>query len=292
MLPGRTKLPDLLRPLTHLLCLLLLLPGCALVPSHAYRRADRLAESAGFSKRYLQGDRFDLLTYQRIARPGAPLTIYLEGDGAAWLTPTRLSADPTPKNRLVLELASRDQADNVAYLARPCQYVMQTGRGRACTESHWADQRFSGEMVTAIDQAISQLAAESAAPSLDLVGYSGGGTLAVLVAARRHDVRSLRTVAGNLDPEEFCRHHRVSPLHGSLTPLASAAEVAAIPQLHFVGGRDDTVPARIAEGFLNTLPSPNCARLELVPEAGHRDGWLARWPELLRRQFPCPSPAR
>lgn len=281
------QLSNHLRNLSYRLILSLLLPGCALLPSHAYHRADRLAEGGGFAKRYLEGDRFDLLSYRRISRPGAPLVIYIEGDGAAWLTPNRLSTDPTPKSHLVLQLAALDPAANVVYLARPCQFVMLPDRGRGCQESYWSDQRYAEEMVAAIDQAISQLVAETAAPTLDLVGYSGGGALAVLVAARRHDVRSIRSVAGNLDPPEFCRYHRVTPLSGSLNPIDSAGQVAPIPQLHFVGSKDDTVPGRIVERFMAALPVPNCAAMVEVEEADHLNGWLAQWPWLLRQPLPC-----
>lgn len=276
-----------LRHLSYRLILLLLLPGCALLPSHAYNRADQVAETNGFAKRYLDGDRFDLLSYRRISRPGEPLVIYLEGDGAAWLTPNRLSSDPTPKSQLVLQLAALDPAANVVYLARPCQFVMRPERGRGCQEGYWSDQRYAEEIVAAIDQAISQLVAETSAPSLDLVGYSGGGALAVLVAARRDDVRSLRSVAGNLDPAEFCRYHEVTPLSGSLNPIDSAGQVARIPQLHFVGAKDETVPGRIVERFLAALPAPHCAAKVEVEEADHIDGWLAQWPALLQQELPC-----
>lgn len=275
-----------------ILSVLLLLPGCARLTSHAYNQAERVAENNGFTKRYLEGDRFDLLSYRRISRPGGPLVIYLEGDGAAWLTPNRLSTDPTPKSQLVLQLAALDPAANVVYLARPCQFVMRPERSRGCQESYWSDQRYAEEIVAAIDQAISQLVSETSAPSLDLVGYSGGGALAVLVAARRHDVRTLRSVAGNLDPAEFCRYHRVTPLRGSLNPIDSAGQTALIPQLHLVGGKDETVPGRIVERFLASLPATNCAAKLEVEEAGHVNGWLAKWPLLLQQQLPCAADAK
>jgi len=164
---------------------------------------------------------------------------------------------------------------------------MLPDRSRNCLETHWSDQRFSEDLVAASDQAISQLVTETAAPALDLVGYSGGGSLAVLLAARRQDVRSLRTVAGNLDHQEFSRYHRVSPLSGSLNPLDVAGKVALNPQLHFVGRQDDTVPERITERFLAALPAPNCAEKVEVEEADHTNGWLAQWPALLQRQLPC-----
>ena len=48
--------------------------------------------------------------------------VYIEGDGYAWATTTDPSDDPTPINPLALRLAAVDDAPNVLYLARPCQF--------------------------------------------------------------------------------------------------------------------------------------------------------------------------
>ncbi len=54
------------------------------------------------------------------------LTIYIEGDGLAWISRSIISPDPIPINPIGLKLAlQHTQHKVVAYLARPCQYVMK-----------------------------------------------------------------------------------------------------------------------------------------------------------------------
>lgn len=92
-----------------------------------------------------------------------------------------------------LKLAALDASPNVVYLARPCQYVWSP----LCSDIYWTDRRFAVEVVEAMSAAIDRLILPG--QKLHLVGYSGSGAVAVLVAARRPDVVSLRTIAGNLD---------------------------------------------------------------------------------------------
>lgn len=59
------------------------------------------------------------------------LTIYIEGDGLAWLSRARPSDDPTPNHALGLQLALRHPDNAVAYLARPCQNTAPADWGGA-----------------------------------------------------------------------------------------------------------------------------------------------------------------
>ena len=70
------------------------------------------------------------------------LTVYIEGDGFAWATRSRPSFNPTPKRPMGLELALGHPGGNVAYLARPCQFVGET-EFRGCTPLAWTHARFS-----------------------------------------------------------------------------------------------------------------------------------------------------
>jgi hypothetical protein len=49
------------------------------------------------------------------------LTVYIEGDGFAWLSRSQASYDPSPLNPVGLELALRHPLGESAYLARTCQ---------------------------------------------------------------------------------------------------------------------------------------------------------------------------
>jgi pimeloyl-ACP methyl ester carboxylesterase len=113
------------------------------------------------------------------------------------------------------------------------------------------------------------------------VGYSGGGAIAVLVAARRSDVAALRTIAGNLDPKALCAYHNVSQLDGSMDPLDYAQKVARIPQRHFVGGNDKVVPVSMARSFVEKLGGRDDKKITIVNGASHTKGWQEEWPELL-----------
>jgi pimeloyl-ACP methyl ester carboxylesterase len=276
---------------TRAACLLLamsLLSACVTSPAPGVRRelASELASSAGLSKTTLAAEGFVLLAYQRIGAPGQPLTVYIEGDGYAWKTRHLLSDDPTPTDPTALRLALQDPAANLVYLARPCQYVATEEVGR-CTPDYWSGKRFAEEVIAATDVALELLRTRSQAPGLHLVGYSGGAAVAALVAARRNDVLSLRTVAGNLDHAALTALHGVTPLLGSLNPIDQAARLSALPQRHFVGGRDRVVPPGIAQGFLARLDSRRCAALDVVAQASHEEGWVENWPRLLALEVAC-----
>ena len=124
-------------------------------------------------------------------------------------------------------------------------------------------------------------------PRVRLVGYSGGGSVAVLVAAGRNDVGDIRTIAANLDTDAFVAYHEVSRMEGSLDPVSIAARLATIPQLHLVGGADAIVPMRLAEGYRRASGTNACVRFVEIPDATHDRHWPRAW----RRWRDAPMPA-
>lgn len=269
-----------------------LLAGCLTVPSASerLRTADTLAQEAGFHRSRVQTAPFLLTAYSRIQQPDQPLNIYIEGDGYAWVTRYRVSGDPTPRRPVALELAAEDPAANVVYLARPCQYT-SAGADPACEEDYWTDKRFSQEVIRSVDQAVDRFVKEAQSPGVHLIGYSGGGAVAALIAARRQDVKSLRTVAGNLDPDGLNEYHEVSPLdEASLDPMEAAGKLSAIPQYHFTGSEDPVVPSFIAEHFAEKAGNSGCVRVVSVQGADHVKGWTEAWPRLLGLPLACQDP--
>lgn len=273
---------------TKLLLIVTLLSACASAPSPEVRRrmADGLAQSAGFSQVMLNAEGFTLRAYLRATAPGQPLTVYIEGDGYAWKTRHQPSDDPTPTDPLALRLALQDPASNVVYLGRPCQYLTQDAK-RPCTPDYWTGKRYAEEVIVATGAALTQLRALAQASGLHLVGYSGGAAVAALTAARRDDVLSLRTVAGNLDHAALTARHGVSTLQGSLNAIDQAARLSALPQRHFVGGKDRIVPPDIARRFVTRLETRRCAVVDVVENASHDAGWIEAWPQLLGQEVNC-----
>lgn len=261
--------------------LVYLATACATIPTGSERRAqaDALAAVDGWQADRIATARFDLLAYlPKKYSSSARLAIYLEGDGFAWVSPTQASADPTPRDPLGLKLALAHPKGNAAYLARPCQYIDPVRTG--CSQRYWTSARFAPETVEATNQAVDVLKQRFGARQLVLIGYSGGGTLAALVAKSRTDVERLVTVAGNLDVKAWAEHHRLTALAHSLDPADFIDSLQAIPQWHFVGGRDKIVPASLPMAFSARFPPAHRPVVLMVKEYDHSCCWAENWATL------------
>lgn len=262
----------------------ILLAACAVLPTPAERRshADLLAAARDWRAQVIATDSFDLVAYAPAhIKPGDMLTVYIEGDGFAWLSSSTPSADPAPRDPLALRMALAQPHGNAAYLARPCQYVDAAAIG--CKVKYWTSHRFAPEVVAACDQAVEQLKQQFGAGTIELVGYSGGGAIATLIAARRQDVVRLVTVAGNLDHQAWTRLHHDASLTGSLNPASHWPTLVNVPQVHFFGGNDRNVPVEVAKSFQARFPKSQQPRLQLVDGFDHTCCWVEKWPELYRR---------
>ncbi len=263
----------------QIVILLLFLTGCA-IPSAKERRqqAVQLVEAAGWSAFCLSTTIFDLTGFSPSQQPEPHdlLTIYFEGDGLAWLTRSQVSDDPTPINPLGLKLALRHPDAAVVYLARPCQY----GQTRNCDKQYWSSGRFAPEVISSYNQALDQLKQRYTVKSFQLIGYSGGGAIATLIAAKRTDVVRLVTVAGNLDHTAWTQFHHVSPLRKSLNPADFHKQLEHIPQLHFIGGQDKIIPPAVINSYAERFPRELRPEIRVVADADHQNFWEQRWREL------------
>jgi pimeloyl-ACP methyl ester carboxylesterase len=271
-----------------------ILAACALwlaaciQPETPEQTAARLAAAGGLLPRRIATARFELAEYEKIAHGTNRIRIYIEGDGHAWRTRAEPSDDPTPWDPMALALAARDGAPSVAWLGRPCQYVSPMPAG--CAHALWTNERYGETVVSAMNEAVERIRAGAGASHIELVGFSGGGVVAALIAARRDDVVSLRTVAANLDTSAWTDGNSLAPLTGSLNPADQAARLAGLPQLHFVGGRDPVVGPSVVEAYASRFPSRACLEVVSVPNAGHDEGWAEMWPDLVRREPRCVPP--
>lgn len=264
-----------------------LLAACAGVdPAQRLRQADSLAAASGWQRHKLQAGNFTLAAYHPAAAPrAATLTVYLEGDGLAWLSAGAVSPDPTPMHPVALRLALRHPHGAVAYLARPCQFQGPV-LPDACRSALWTDARYGPEVVDSMNAAIDQLVQRSGARRLVLVGYSGGGAVAALLAARRTDVALLLTVAANLDTVEWARLQRLSPLAASFNPADHAAALARVPQQHWVGAADDVVPPAVLAAYAARFPAGARPQVTVVPGFGHACCWQDRWAQMVAPFLP------
>lgn len=263
-----------------------LLAGCATPNSPVERTlaAQRLAAAGGLAAYAVPPSPLPLQGFVRLGCRGEPLHVYIEGDGLAWLTPTLPAPDPTPVNPVALRIAVRDAACNVVYLGRPGHYL-----GGGVAQRYWTSARFAPEVVDTYVGAIGDLLSRQQAPVLRLTGYSGGGAIAALVAARFAATGKsveLVTIAGNLDTEEWTRRRKLSPLRGSLNPAAEAGQLASVPQIHLSGRQDRQVPPWVLAAYLSRLPGLACVRT-LEFDLGHGGPWEAAWSAALQPPPSC-----
>lgn len=255
----------LLRCCYSLIVSLVLASGCA--EHKLVAQSDRY----GFDHSVLGGDGFShRIVYK--AGIGPVAHIYIEGDGRPWLNQRRIAADPTPQKPLMLELMALDPAP-AAFLGRPCYFELDDA---ACTPELWTHKRYSLEVVESLNAALDVIARDY--EHIVLIGHSGGGTLAMLLAPRRSDVMAIVTLAGNLDTTRWVQYHNYSPLIGSLNPAAQAPLPESISQWHYLGDDDAKITPEMLLPMISQQPH---TRLQLLGNIDHSCCWASVWPGIL-----------
>lgn len=263
-----------------MLAILLGTMGCAHQEiSERSKKIESIFLTSGFDKLDIKTHSFTLRAWQSQPKQSNQMHVYIEGDGFSWVTRTQPSRNPTPIYSIVPELAVQDTEVNSVYLARPCQYVSL--ELRSCDKAYWTNSRFSKEVVDSMNDAISQLKIAAKVKDLVLIGYSGGGALAVLIAAQRNDVISIVTIAGNLDHKAWTKHHHLSTLDRSLNPPDYWQSVILVPQIHFVGGVDKIVPVDIYKSYREKFPENANIHMEILSGFDHKCCWVKNWNQLL-----------
>jgi hypothetical protein len=263
---------------------LLLLDGCATSSERFVDAAIRL----GLSAQELQGrpylHRLFVNEPAQQAKSIEVLHVYLDGDGSPWIFGTRIADDPTPRNPLILYMMEKDQGPAVL-LGRPCYYGLNLSK--FCNSALWTSDRYSGAVVESMRGALQHWLATKEVKRLVLIGFSGGGSLAALLASRLDKVSTLITIAANLDVKRWSDFHGYIPPEGSLNPVNDAQIAPGIWQIHLAGLRDKNVPAEIVEAFSSRQQN---ALYLAYPEYDHTCCWLDIWPMILNTYAAEPEP--
>lgn len=236
---------------------------------------DRRALAAGYGSHLVRGVEFHHRIYRK-AGQGEAIHVYLHGDGLPWATATRVSRDPHPRRPLAFELMLLDPAPAL-YLGRPCYGRVPTSD--PCHAGLWTDERYSERVVSSLEAALRRQL-QQPSPPLVLIGYSGGGVLAMLLCERFAATAAVVTVAANLDVGAWTAHHGFAPLIGSLDPALRPPLPASIAQWHLVGGRDANVPPEIAGRVARRQPR---AEVVTYPNLDHACCWKEVWRDFLHR---------
>ncbi|MEH6477243.1 MAG: hypothetical protein V7727_16240 [Sneathiella sp.] len=257
-----------------------LLVGCGtLRVENRIDTANALAKSGSLTPLRLKTSKFLLAGFQRVTKTGAPITLYIEGDGFAWVDKYTISSNPTPRNPLALKLAGADKSDNVIYLSRPCQFI-DIETEPFCQNRQWTSHRFSRDIINGFHETLNWISKKYGSAGFHLVGFSGGGAVAAILTAERRDILSLRTIGGNLDHAALNAAKNVSPLTGSINPINTAVQTRNIPQIHYSGENDTVVPAWISARYVQAVGNSPCATAKIIMGASHLEGWEGIWPQL------------
>jgi len=212
-------------------------------------RLNDFAKSHSFSRSKVTTHGFEHLVYtNNLDKAKNVLHVYLEGDGSPWKYRVVILPDPTPRDPLALRLMARD-SNASAYVGRPC--YNGTSKDPGCNEALWTSGRYSVKVVRSMTAVIKQLIAEHGVNEVKLIGHSGGGALAMLIAPKIEQVSQIVTIAGNLDTLAWTTHHGYSRLYTSLNPAEQPALPQRIKQWHLVGGQDSVIPPALVKSYIS-----------------------------------------
>jgi dienelactone hydrolase len=233
----------------------------------------------GYRVTTVQGTQFAHAVVVPGAQTSAPtLWVFLEGDGEPWVDGgRRIARDPSPKNALAFDLFKASSVPR-AYLGRPCYFSHAHDVG--CDPSMWTSARYGKAAVASTVAALETLIRENSTRRVILLGYSGGGTLAYLVAPHIPSVSAVITIAANLDIDAWTRAHGYLPLSDSDNPATVPALDRRITQIAIVGGRDVNVPQSSLRAFLDRQRPQE---VWIYDDHDHACCWRRDWPSILKR---------
>jgi len=174
----------------------------------------------------------------------------------------------------MLKLMAKDPAPSI-YLGRPCYFEVYSDQ---CSSFHWTSARYGESVVESMSAAVGAAVPEKA--TIVLIGHSGGGTIAWLLASRLPRVTALVTVAANLDIDTWTDYHGYSRLTESINPAEEKALPELVSHIEILGIADRNVPFSTVANFPHRVGMNH--RLVQYSVSTHLEGWDQVWPELLK----------
>lgn len=265
-------------------------------------KAEIIAKSNNLGKQIFETSNFNIYFLSK-KNHSKKLNIYIEGDGFAWINPYTISNNPTPLNPIALLLAAKDNSENsILYLSRPCQYIESD-----CNNKYWTDSRYSIEVIESYIEIIDEYIKNNKIEEINLIGFSGGANIALILTAYFEDKKSfieilknqkiffnknlnnyqtrntakinfLIGVAPNIDHVKLNKIKEASPLSDSLNAIDFAEVTKFTKQLYFIGKKDKVIDLEILKNYIEKY---NNAKLILIEDLGHSTKeWDKKWQEI------------
>lgn len=196
-----------------------------------------------------------------------PVVVFIEGDGQPWETRYRVAFDPTPDQPLMLHWFQQSEYASL-YLGRPCYYGLVDP---ACAPYWYTHGRYSEQVVASMADALSQSVGDR---PVVLIGHSGGGTLAVLMAELLPNLLGVVTVAGNLQVASWVDYHNYSELLGSQDPESVIPQDRDIVEKHFYSANDRIILGEWVRAYSSVRAN---AESMILDAPDHNIGWKPYW---------------
>jgi len=254
--------------------LIVILVGCSSPAAQLNHHASlQNLKKIVFSNQYIP-----LIAYTNITHHNKVDTayIYLEGDGRPWDRGRWPASDPNTQVSVMLPLLATTTKPSL-YLARPC--YGWTTLPTLCEPMWWTSGRYSQQVLDILNDAIDQHKISHKVKQYVVAGHSGGGALAMLLAAKRKDIIAVITLAGNLDHQTWTQHFGYLPLTHSLAPPPSNHFGNTQYHLHLVAGQDKVIPAPLTQKALSHYPN---AHSSYYPNFTHTCCWETVWPSIIK----------
>ena len=176
-----------------------------------------------------------------VAVPVAQLNVYIGGDGMPWVRGgTEMAANPTNYDKTLLGFMENSPLPSV-FLARPCYYIYPLPE--FCDSAMWTSARYSKQVIDEMEAVLRRITLQYSVRSINIIGFSGGATLAVLLASRADDslpIDRVVSIAGNLTVKRWVSHHHYIALESSLD--AQVFLPLSQPHLILIAEKDENIP--------------------------------------------------
>lgn len=238
---------------------------------------EELKKDKNLNKTIYKTHNFDIVSLNYETKNCSNLDIYIEGDGLSWIRTDKISSNPTPINPLAMKLFLKEKNKCSIYLARPCQYTFD----KRCQNKYWTSHRFSNTIIKTYNEVLNKIKNKKI-KKFTLIGYSGGATIASLLATKREDIKLLITVAGNLDTDFWTYTNSYTSLYGSLNPANYTKKLEYISQVHLIGKDDKTVSKEVFFSFYNKFENKKNINFIILDGFTHSKKWISNWNEILK----------
>ncbi len=285
---------------SSLFALFLGLVACGSAPEAESLWVDAQLQDRGYIK--AEAASAPIVYWHKKATKSRTLLVFIGGDGLPWVDQgRRIAKDPTAKDEVTIELMLELQRywgeKSLMFLGRPCYYLNRRyqdrryqdgedhdGMAELCEAKYWTSARYSEQVVSWMSQALESVMLEYEYRDLVLIGYSGGASLALLLASElshskdRFKISSVVSVAGNLDVDAWSQFHGYLPLSQSLSPADIDFKGWQLPLLVLSGAKDTNVPVSsyreiFEQESWRSAVERGLIEVETISEADHRCCW-------------------